>query len=215
MTNLLKTIAGVALVALIATSCQKENTPQPVGNNVENSMDNKAGGVSPLLNVGIGEVRQIRNLESDSIIPPATPVPFYFSLSTATTVTASSPSRALLLDGYFNADISGVNGFTIKYIDTIAYSNITAANAVSASTAAVNNKVGYNATSPGWYNYFFNDNHKVLPVPDRTIIVYKTSGGAVTEIYKINMLSIYKDMPANPTGTEPIPYLSFDYQRLQ
>lgn len=218
MTHLLKKIAAVVLVAFIAASCQKENAVQP-GNNsaAENLTLNKTAGVTLLQNVVVGDVVQVRNLKSDSIIPPSTPAPFYYSLSTAATVGANSSSRALLLDGYFNADLSGVNGFTIKYIDstTLAYGSITAANAVSSSSAAVNNKVGYNSTNPGWYNYFFADNHKVLPVVGRTIVAYKTVGSTVTEIYKIRMLSIYKDMPANPTGTEPIPYLSFNYTRLQ
>lgn len=218
MTNLLKKVAAVVLVAFIAASCQKENAVQPLNNNgVETLAHNKVGGVALLQAVVVGDVVQVRNLKSDSIIPPATPAPFYYSLSTAATVGANSSSRALLFNGYFNADLGGVNGFTIKYIDstTLPYNSITAANAVSSSTASVGNKVGYNSTNPGWYNYFFNDNHKVLPVVGRTIIAYKTVGTTVTEIYKIKMLSIYKDMPANPTGTEPIPYLSFDYKRLQ
>lgn len=218
MTNLLKKIAAVVLVAFIAASCQKENAVQPLNKNTgENITLNKNGGVTLLQNVVVGDEVQVRNLKSDSIIPPSTPAPFYYSLSTAATVGPNSSSRALLFDGYFNADLGGVNGFTIKYIDstTLAYGSITAANAVSSSTASVSNKVGYNSTNPGWYNYFFADNHKVLPVVGRTIIAYKTVGTTVTEIYKIRMLSIYKDMPANPTGTEPIPYLSFNYTRLQ
>ncbi|MCW3463113.1 hypothetical protein [Chitinophaga nivalis] len=220
MTYLLRKIAAVALIAMIATSCQKENAVQPLDGTASNALAQgqvaKNGSLLARA-IGVGDIAQVRNLKSDSIIPPASPAPFYYSLSTESKVSAVSASRALLLNGYFNADVNGVNGFTLGYIDaaTLAYGSITAANAVANLTAAPNNKLGYNSATAGWYNYFFNDNHKVLPVVGRTLIAYKVSGATVTEIYKIKMLSIYKDMPANPTGTEPIPYLSFDYQRLQ
>ncbi|SEW26306.1 hypothetical protein [Chitinophaga arvensicola] len=220
MTSLLKKVAAVALVALIATACRKENADQSLQqlSNSNLSKQEIGGGVTLARAVGAGDTAQVRNLKSDSIIPPSTPAPFYYSLSTESIVGATSSSRALQFNGYFNADINGINGFTLKYVDaaTATYASITALNAVSVSSAVTANKVGYNnGTTIGWYNYFFNDNHKVLPVAGRTIIAYKTVGTTVTEIYKIKMLSIYKDMPASPTGTEPIPYLSFDYERLQ
>lgn len=220
MTSLLKKVAAVALVALIATACRKENADQSLQSlsNSNLSKQEISGGVTLARAIVAGDTAQVRNLKSDSIIPPDTPAPFYYSLSTEAIVGSASASRALQFNGYFNADINGINGFTLKYVDaaTATYSSITALNAVSVSTTAPGNKLGYNTTAAaGWYNYFFSDNHKVLPVDGRTIIAYKTVGTAVTEIYKIKMLSIYKDMPASPTGTEPIPYLSFDYQRLQ
>ncbi|MEC5142115.1 hypothetical protein [Chitinophaga sp. 212800010-3] len=218
MTNLLKKIAAVAVVAFVVASCQRENSVQPLRGNTQETLASKqASGSVALLarTIDVGDTAQIRNLKSDSVIPPSTPAPFYYSLSTESKVTAVSSARAVLFDGYFNADISGVNGFQLGFIDAVSYAGITASNAISSMTAATGNKMGYNNVNPGWYNYYFNDNHKVLPVAGRTLIAYKQSGGTVTEIYKIKMLSIYKDMPANPTGTEPIPYLSFDYQRLQ
>ncbi|NSL88719.1 hypothetical protein [Chitinophaga solisilvae] len=217
MTHLFKRMAAFAIVALLAASCQKDNTtPASDKSGVSLSKSAATEGVTLLSRtINTGDTAQVRNLKSDSIIPPNSPAPFYYSLSTESTVTAFSASRSLQFNGYFNADINGVNNFILAYIDNIAYGSINATNAISSSTAATGNKLGYNSVNAGWYNYFFNDNHKVLPVAGRTIIAYKKVGTVISEIYKIKMLSIYKDMPANPTGTEPIPYLSFDYQRLQ
>lgn len=58
----------------------------------------------------------------------------------------------------------------------------------------------------GWYNY--NDiTHVISPIPGR-VLVFKTTDG---KYVKMELISYYKDAPANPVGTEPYRFYTFRY----
>ncbi|MCK0132197.1 HmuY family protein [Flavobacteriaceae bacterium F08102] len=60
----------------------------------------------------------------------------------------------------------------------------------------------------GWYNYAGDPTHVISPIPGK-ILVIKTTAGTYA---KVEILSYYKDAPANPDAfTDPDSYYTFNY----
>jgi len=65
---------------------------------------------------------------------------------------------------------------------------------------------GFPAGHVGWYNYEM-DTHIMRTIAGRTIVIRTAKG----KYAKLEMLSLYKDNPENPTRSSPIPFITGRY----
>ncbi|MBP3942767.1 HmuY family protein [Sphingobacteriaceae bacterium WQ 2009] len=131
---------------------------------------------------------------------------YYFSLSEEKLV-AVDANWDLSFSGIFNTDIHSNTkaGVYLNILNT-SYNDITVAPSITYNMYHIGS-AGRQAN--GWYSYD-SETHIVSVVPAKTIFIKKNN-----QLYKMEMISIYKGAPQFPTMEDEAPYLSFRYQRMQ
>ncbi|MBB5620087.1 hypothetical protein HDE69_001125 [Pedobacter cryoconitis] len=208
-TNFLKITGMFALLAVLATSCKKDN------NEVSNSPEKNQNAVVnaiPVNSVVTGSFTTPLSSPGGSAGNWGT---VYFSLANNATTTSTSAYQASFngsFDGNINANTTGA--YKLAYADVpsttlaaIAKTAFTTSNVNAATT------LGSNTSAPGWYAYNVTT-HISGPVADRYVLLYKgTSVAAATELYVLQIITVgYSADSATPGNY--FGQISFNYKKL-
>jgi len=93
----------------------------------------------------------------------------------------------------------------------IASGTMASVNSVEESQFLQDSDNGYaiqGGSDNGWYNYAGDPTHIISPIPGKILVIRTTSGTYA----KVEILSYYKDAPANPDAfSDPDAYYTFNY----
>ncbi|MBB6273319.1 hypothetical protein HDF26_003779 [Pedobacter cryoconitis] len=209
-TNFLKITGMFALLAVLATSCKKDNN-ETSNTSLKNNTNNAVNAI-PANSVVTGAFTTPLSSPGGSAGNWGT---VYFDLANNATTTAASAYQASFngsFDGNINANTAGA--YKLAYADVpstslaaIAQSAFTTLNVKPATT------LGSNTSAPGWYAYNVTT-HLSGPVADRYVVLYKgTSVAAATELYVLQIITVgYSIDPANTSNY--FGQISFNYKKL-
>lgn len=197
MKTILKS-AAILAVSLFFASCDKD--------------DDAAVQQDPAL-----EVTKVSNLyapQSGGQGQPVTGDFTKFSFSTGTTVTSGDNwdiafrGTSIIVNGGFAGTGEPVkNGTASIATVTGVFSEITSAPAGSEFKQDAEGAYAIpTGSGNGWYSYN-PANHVISPIAGKVFVV-KTHEGKYA---KMEILSYYQDAPANPAGTEPSKYYTFNF----
>ena len=193
---------GLVTLVIAGAACKKDN-------------DNKT--VS-------GKATTVNDLPGDTAATPGGPArTVYFSFVTNATVDSSQKKTGnwdVAFTNIYNSYVTinngtnpvspGFGGTTqgALYIVNQPFDSVKvvpAASAVNVNGSA--GMDGYPSSSwPGWYQYNMTT-HILTTLPGKTLVIRMANG----KYAKLEMISLYKGSPANPSLSTPVPYLSFRY----
>lgn len=183
-----------------AISCKKDKTVTPVNT----------------------EATKVSDLAGDLTAAPGAPSKsIYFSLVTNATVDSSqkkSNNWDIAFTNIYNSYVTINNGTNQNspgfggtaqgalYLVNQPFDSVKTVPA----TANVNGSVGMDgypsASWPGWYQYN-STTHIMTPLTGKTLVIRMANG----KYAKLEMISLYKGAPANPSLSTPVPYMTFRY----
>lgn len=196
MKNLLK--SALALTILLLTSCSNDDSET----------------ISQTKSL---ETKKVSNLYAPQSGGQGTPVSGYFvkfSFSTGEIVTtgdnwdiAFRGTSIIVNGGYAGTGEPTKNGNVSLATVTNTLSGVT--EAPSDDSFKQDTQSAYaipTGSGNGWYSYN-STTHVIAPIAGKVFVV-KTANGKYA---KFEILSYYQNAPANPTGTEPSKYFTFNY----
>ncbi|QNK62535.1 hypothetical protein H7F33_18670 [Pedobacter sp. PAMC26386] len=207
-TNFLKITGMFALLAVLATSCKKDN--------------------NEVSNAPLKSNNAVNTIPSNSVVTGAFTTPLsspggsagnwgtvYYDLANNATTTTTSAYQASF-NGSFDGNINANTGSSYKlaYADVpsttlaaIAKTAFTTGNIKTATT------LGSNTSAPGWYAYNVAT-HVSGPVADRYVLLYKGSSvAAATELYVLQIITVGYSADSTTPGNY-YGQISFNYKKL-
>jgi hypothetical protein len=191
MTTKIKTLLMLAALPLVINSCKKDSAEEP----------------QPAAPAAL-EIKTVSNLFANDSAGHHT----FFNLRTNAIVNLSDSATANWDIAFFGSTIlinSGTSGpgSGAAAVVTNGFDDITSAPADSSFKTDNGTALAVPTGSDnGWYHYDAV-NHLITPISGRTLVV-KTADGKFS---KIEILSYYKDAPANPTAADISRYYKFRF----
>lgn len=204
-------------ILFLGTACHKSNSA------TANTNDTARTSVSQYVSVDGRGVYYVTNLPGDTTASAAmNAAPVYFSLTTNGTVEstqAGSTSWDVAFTSLYNSYVTcnsgsilyspgyGGQGQGAIWVVNQSFDSVTSVPPAAPDSTGSAGLTGYPGPGwVGWYNYN-QTTHILTPINGITLVI-KTATGKYA---KLEMLSLYKDNPANPTLSTPVPYLTFKY----
>lgn len=207
---------GSVLIILGGAACKKDSSTPPdlsVRTRLSTYVEQDGKGIV-----------YVTDLPGDTAASPGAPAnTIYFSFATNGTVDASQKLTGnwdVAFSNIYNSYVTinnGANtnspgfGNTVQGALYIVNQPFDSVKAVPAASAVNSNGSagmdGYPSASwPGWYQYNMTT-HILTTIQGKTLVI-KLAGGKYA---KLEMISLYKGNPANPSLSTPVPYLGFRY----
>ncbi len=226
MKRIFQTLGVVLSFAVLMAGCKKDDeTPQPgtPGGNNNNNNNNGSGWItiSEYVKKDAGGVYHVTDLPGNATSAGGTPV--FFSFATHAIVDSSkklTDEWDICFDNIYNSFVKANNpgkatppgpegtGRGALVVVKTPFDNVTEAPADEVFNAS-DSYAAWDGTPPshiGWYNYDM-EKHVMRTIAGRTIVIRTAKG----KYAKLEMVSLYKGNPENPTTTSPAPYLTFRY----
>lgn len=200
--NMLKITLGVAMIAVLATACKKENgTPDNGADKVSLS---GAKAVIPVNGTAAGTV-------TNTSASPTSWTAVGYDLHNNVVAT---PGVQVQFDSNFNGNITKLSGYYLGYYDSPSVTNVTGitlADLSSVSLTTISTLGSNSATVVGWYDYN-RVNRTITPVAKRYAVVSDASSVAsATRLYVVQLDAVTATGTTGPFTTT----VNFHTKRLK
>ncbi|MBN9384742.1 MAG: HmuY family protein [Chitinophagaceae bacterium] len=207
-------IIGLFIVLFFGASCKKDSKADPSVRTRLSTYVEKDG----------KNIVYVTDLPGDIAASPGAPAKtVYFSFTSNNTVDSSQKKSAswdVSFGNIYNSYVTinnGANPMSPGYGGStqgalyIVNQPFDSVKTVPAGTEVnVNGSAGMDgypsASWPGWYQYN-STTHLLTPIQARTLVIKMANG----KYAKLQMISLYKGNPVNPTLSTPVPYITFKY----